>query len=148
MRDVDPFVGVTSIAADPDWTEQGPARAYWQRAGFAELTETAEARRDALERILPRLKIADRCTLDGRHLIVRGDLRTYRIHLGSADILMEPDHSCLCIVPARGKAGGKVYLPFEDDRLSLILSKAFLLAADTEITDASIRARLEAVSSP
>ncbi|MGW2519827.1 DUF7737 domain-containing protein [Streptomyces sp. NPDC001617] len=36
------------------------------------------------------------------------------------------------------RSNGKVFLPFEDDRLSLILSKAFLLAADTEITDESI----------
>ncbi|MEV7891754.1 DUF4132 domain-containing protein [Streptomyces sp. NPDC002817] len=138
MRDVDLFVGVTSIAADPDWTEQGPGRSYWERAGFAELSESAEARRDALARILPRLKVADRCALDGRFLVVRGDLRTYRIHLGSANILMEPDNSYLCIVPSRGKVGGKVFLPFEDDRLTVILSKALLLAADTEITDPSI----------
>ncbi|MFG2122634.1 DUF4132 domain-containing protein [Streptomyces sp. NPDC048710] len=138
MRDVDLFVGVTSIAADPDWTDRGPVRTYWERAGFAELTASAEARRDVLERILPRLKIADRCTLDGRFLVVRGDLRTYRIHLGSANILMTPDDSYLCIVPAGRSGDGKVFLPFEDDRLSLILSKAFLLAADTEITDETI----------
>ncbi|MGI5457713.1 DUF4132 domain-containing protein [Streptomyces sp. CA-249302] len=139
MRDVDLFVGVTSVAADPDWTDGGPVRAYWERAGFAELTASAEARRDVLERVLPRLRIADRCSLDGRFLVVRGDLRTYKIHLGSANILMEPDDSYLCIVPARGKAGdGKVFLPFEDDRLALILSKAFLLADDTRIADASI----------
>ncbi|WP_316742620.1 DUF4132 domain-containing protein [Streptomyces sp. MK7] len=138
MRDVDLFVGVTSIAADPDWTDNGPERTYWERSGFAELTASAEARRDALARILPRLKIADRCSLDGRFLVVAGDLRTYRIHLGSANILMEPDGSYLCIVPARRPGDGKVFLPFEDDRLSLILSKAFLLAADTEITDETI----------
>lgn len=138
MRDVDLFVGVTSIAADPDWTDQGPERSYWQRAGFAELTESAEVRREALQRILPRLRIADRCSLDGRFLVVRGDLRTYRIHLGSANILMEPDGAYLCIVPVRGKDSGTVFLPFEDDRLSLILSKAFLLAADTKISDQSI----------
>ncbi|MFE5891393.1 DUF4132 domain-containing protein [Streptomyces sp. NPDC056462] len=145
MRDIDLFVGVTSIAADPDWTDAGPGRAYWERAGFAELTESAASRRDALERILPRLRIADRCSLDGRFLVVRGDLRTYRIHLGSANILMEPDGSYLCVVPARDKRdkdGGRVFLPFEDDRLSLILSKAFLLAADTQITDGSILAQI------
>lgn len=140
MRDVDLFVGVTSIAADPDWTDRGEDRyaAYWRTAGFGALTTSAEVRREALERILPRLRIADRCTLDGRFLVVRGDLRTYRIHLGSANILMEPDDSYLCIVPARGKGAGTVFLPFEDDRLSLILSKAFLLAADTKITDETI----------
>ncbi len=138
MRDIDLFVGVTSIAADPDWTDAGPERRYWERASFAELTESAEARRDALERILPRLKIADRCSLDGRFLVVRGEWRTYKIHLGSANILMGPDDSYLCIVPAGRTGGGKVFLPFEDDRLSLILSKAFLLAADSGTTDESI----------
>ncbi|MER5800967.1 DUF4132 domain-containing protein [Streptomyces mirabilis] len=143
MRDVDLFVGVTSIAADPDWTDGGPERTYWERTGFAELTESAEARRDVLARILPRLKIAGRCTLDGRFLIVRGELRTYKIHLGSANILMEPDDSYLCIVPARRSGDGKVFLPFEDERLTLILSKAFLLAADTEITDESILTQIK-----
>ena len=140
MRDVDLFVGVTSIAADPDWTDRGEDRyaAYWRTATFGALTASAEVRREALERILPRLKIAGRCSLDGRFLVVRGDLGTYKIHLGSANILMEPDDAYLCIVPSRGKGDGKVFLPFEDERLSLILSKAFMLAADTEITDESI----------
>ncbi|GAA2416710.1 hypothetical protein GCM10010191_28930 [Actinomadura vinacea] len=147
MRDVDLFIGVTSIAADPDWADGGEDRhlAYWRAAGFGALTASAEVRRDALARILPRTKIADRCDLDGRFLRVRGDLRTYKIHLGSGNILMEPDDSYLCVVPARGKdAGGtgKVFLPFEDERLALILSKAFLLAADTAITDQSILAQL------
>ncbi|MGW4555208.1 DUF4132 domain-containing protein [Streptomyces sp. NPDC004365] len=140
MRDVDLFVGVTSIAADPEWADRGEDRygGYWRRASFGALTASAEVRREVLERILPRLKIAARCTLEGRFLVVRGDLRTYRVHLGSANILMEPDDSYLCIVPSRGKGDGKVFLPFEDERLSLVLSKAFLLAADTDITDESI----------
>ncbi|MEU6322138.1 DUF4132 domain-containing protein [Streptomyces sp. NPDC047009] len=141
MRDVDLFVGVTSIAADPDWSDRGEDRyaAYWRTATFGELTASAEARRDALERILPRLRIADRCSLDGRYLVVRGDLGSYRIHLGSSNILMEPDDAYLCIVPSRRSSGdGKVFLPFEDERLSLILSKAFLLAADTKITAETI----------
>ncbi|MFI1096785.1 DUF4132 domain-containing protein [Streptomyces sp. NPDC020917] len=139
MRDVDLFVGVTSIAADPDWADRGEDRytAYWHRTTFGELTEGAQVRRAALERILPRLKIAGRCSLDGRFLVVRGDLATYRIHLGSANILMEPGGSYLCIVPAR-REGGTVFLPFEDDRLSLIISKALLLAADARITDESV----------
>jgi hypothetical protein len=140
MRDIDLFVGVTSIAADPEWTDRGEDRytAYWRTTGFGELTANAEVRREALQRILPRLTIADRCTLDGRYLTVRGDLGTYRIHLGSANILMEPDDAYLCIVPSRRKADAKVFLPFEDDRLALVLSKAFLLAADSRITDPTI----------
>lgn len=140
MRDVDLFVGVTSISADPTWTDRGEDRyaAYWRSASFGELTANAEIRREALRRIVPRLRIADRCTLDGRYLTVRGDLTTYRIHLGSANVLMAPDDAYLCVVPARRKADPGVFLPFEDDRLALILSKAALLAADSAITDPTI----------
>ncbi len=55
MRDVDLFVAVTSIAADPQWTDRGEDRyaAYWHATTFGELTATAEVRRAALERILP-----------------------------------------------------------------------------------------------
>ncbi|MBA9002915.1 DUF4132 domain-containing protein [Thermomonospora cellulosilytica] len=142
MRDVDLFVGVTSLAADPDWARRREDP-YWEyRLGnaFGELTPSAEARREALARILPRTRIADRCELTDRFLVVRGDLRTYRIHLGSANILMDPDGAYLCVVPAR--SGPAVHLPFQEDRLSLILSKAFLLAADTGITDESIRGQI------
>jgi hypothetical protein len=145
MRDVDLFVGVTSVAADPQWLDRGPDRyhAYWREASFGDLTESAIVRRELLAEILPSLKIADRLTLEERYLVVRGNLRTYRIHLGSANIQMEPDDQYLCIVPARGRGAGKVFLPFpEDDRFSVILSKAFLLAADDRITDPTITHQL------
>ncbi|MFC6016940.1 DUF4132 domain-containing protein [Plantactinospora solaniradicis] len=145
MRDVDLFVSVTSIAADPYWTDRRTEHGdYWRAESRRELGATAQVRRTALERILPRTKIADRCTLTDRYLVVRGELRTYRIHLGSANILMEPDDTYLCIVPARRTPTGDIFLPFEEDRLGLILSKAFLLADDTRITDASIVAQLRA----
>jgi hypothetical protein len=73
----------------------------------------------------------------------RGDVRTYKIHLGSGNILMEPNDQYLCIVPARGIGSGgpasKVFLPFEGDgTLAIILSKAFLLAEDSKIRDPTI----------
>ena len=73
-------------------------------------------------------------------LVVKGKLRTYKIHLGSGNILMEPNDQYLCIVPSQaGPGGDSVLLPFEGDRtLSIILSKAFLLANDTKIKDQSI----------
>jgi hypothetical protein len=140
MRDVDLFVGVTSVAADQAWNDRGVDRfaPYRGTAGFGELTAHAEVRREALERILPRLRIAGRCAVEGRFLVVRGDLTTYRIHLGSANVLMGPGDTYLCVVPARKAGTASVFLPFEDERLSLILSKAFLLAADSRITDRSI----------
>jgi hypothetical protein len=142
MRDVDLFIGVTSIAADPTWVTRGAREhdTYWHRVGFGELGESAQIRRQALERLVPRLAIADRCTLTDRYLVVRGNLRTYKVHLGSANILMEPNDEYLCIVPGREDRGPKVFLPFEEDGgvLSVVLSKAFLLAADDRITDTSI----------
>jgi hypothetical protein len=142
MRDVDLFVGVASIAADPTWEDRGGDRfyRYWEAASFGDLGETAKTRRAVLTEIVPQLRIADRCDLTDRFLVVRGDLRTYKIHLGSGNVLMEPNDEYLCIVPGRSKAvPGNVFLPFEDDqRLSVILSKAFLLAEDRKIRDETI----------
>ncbi|MET9243903.1 DUF4132 domain-containing protein [Nonomuraea sp. NPDC003709] len=133
LRDADLAVGVTSTGLDPEGHGD-----YWQSYSFGDLTESAQVRRDALAGLLPRLAIADRCTLADRFLRVRGNLRTYKIHLGSGNILMEPNDAYLCIVPHG--TGDQVFLPFEEDggMLSIILSKAFLLAADAAITDPSI----------
>ncbi|MEU4231877.1 DUF4132 domain-containing protein [Nonomuraea sp. NPDC026600] len=140
MRDVDLFVAVTSITADPQWADSGPDRLrdYWRTGSFAALPPSAEVRRDVLSRLIRRTAIADRCAMTDRFLVVQGDLRTYKIHLGSANILMEPNDAYLCIVSAVDPHAG-LFLPFEEDgRLALILSKAFLLANDTAITDPSI----------
>jgi Domain of unknown function (DUF4132) len=143
MRDADLFLGTTSIGADPEWLDHGGRRqfggVYWHRFGFGELNSSAEIRREVLQRLLPGLTIMDRCTLMERFLHVRGDVRTYRIHLNSGNILMSPNNRYLRIVTARHPQMAKVVLPFDDDRvLTAILSKAFLLAADTELTDPSV----------
>jgi len=146
MRDVDLFVGVTSVGNDPNWHDRGVEGRYagaWDRFAFGELSATAQTRRELLDLLVPKLKIADQCSLEERFLVVRGKLRTYKIHLGSGNILMAPNDQYLCIVPARGLSENKVFLPFEgDSTLSVILSKAFLLAADTKITDPSITAQI------
>lgn len=148
LRDVDLFVGVASVGNDPLWADGGPGgqyREYWQSYSFGELSATAQTRRALLERLIPRLKIAERCTLADRFLIVRGSIRTYKIHLGSGNILMEPNDQYLCIVPKQTIAGSeRVQLPFEgDNTLSIILSKAFLLADDTKIKDPTITSQLK-----
>jgi hypothetical protein len=147
MRDVDLFVGVASVGNDPNWSDGGPGgqyRDYWQSYSFGELSATAQTRKTLLERLIPRLKIADKCTLTDRFLVVRGSKRTYKIHLGSGNILMEPNDQYLCIVPKQTVAGGeRVHLPFEgDSTLSIILSKAFLLADDAKIIDPTITSQL------
>lgn len=147
MRDVDLFVGVASLGNDPAWSDGGPAgrfRNYWQDYAFGDLGETAKTRAEVLGKLLPRLKIAARCALDGKFLTVRGDLRTYKIHLGSGNILMEPNDQYLCIVPGRSEETGDLFLPFEGDRmLAIILSKAFLLADDTGIKDPTIVSQIK-----
>ncbi|MFH8785837.1 DUF4132 domain-containing protein [Streptomyces roseoverticillatus] len=146
LRDVDLFVGVASLGNDPAWQDGGPEgrfRDYWNAYGFGELSQSAETRRDLLARLVPRLAIADRCTVEGRFLHVRGDLHPYKIHLGSGNILIAPHDRYLCIVP-KGTGGPDAgHLPFEGDRtLSVILSKAVLLAGDKEITDPTITSQL------
>ncbi len=144
IRDVDLFVGVASVGNDPNWADSGGLvgyRDYWHSYSFGELPEVAKTRRAVLERLVPRLKIRDVCTLTDRFLTVKGTLRTYQIHIGSGNILMKPNDEYLCIVPDSRKRASSpgVYLPFEGDRtLSIILSKAFLLAADDQITDPTI----------
>ena len=150
LRDVDLFVSVAGVAADPEFPLNAPDPwiETWHEQAFDELTPIGAGRRELLERILPSLPIADRAAIDGRFLVVRGRLNRYRIHLGSANVLIEPGSRHLCIVAAGGgrRPGepGYVWLPFEgDDTLSVILSKAMMLAADDTIKDAAIRAQIE-----
>lgn len=152
MRDVDLFVGVASVGNDPTWVDGGEQRnrhlGYWQEYAFGELSATAETRKQLLGRLIPRLKIGKKCSFDGRFFVVEGSLRTYKIHLGSGNILMKPDDQYLCIVPGQmsrtNKKADNVYLPFEGDRtMAIILSKAILLADDHKISDPTITHQIE-----
>ncbi|WP_254389733.1 DUF4132 domain-containing protein [Streptomyces sp. AC550_RSS872] len=147
LRDVDLFVGVASVGNDPTWQDGGPDgrfREYWTSYGFGELGASAQTRRGLLECLIPRLTIADRCTIEGRFLQVKGERHTYKIHLGSGNILMTPNDQYLCIVPKSNPAAPQAgYLPYEGDRmLAVILSKAMMLADDTRITDPTILSQL------
>jgi len=149
MRDVDLFVGVASVGNDPQWVDSGgelPAyRDYWQSYSFGELSETAKTRKEILEQIIPRLKISKVAEIKDKFLVIRGKLRTYKIHIGSTNILMEPNDQYLCIVPDRREKDytQNIFLPFEGDNgLSLILSKAFLLADDDKIADETITSQI------
>ena len=149
MRDVDLFVGVASVGNDPTWSDSGGLptyRDYWQSYSFGELSEIAKNRKEILQGLVPRLKIANVAHITDKFLIVKGKLRTYKIHIGSTNILMEPNDQYLCIVPDRSKknAAEGVFLPFEGDNgLSIIISKAFLLANDDKITDTTITSQIK-----
>lgn len=147
LRDVDLFVGVCSVGNDPAWADSGARpewRDYWQGYAFGELTTTAEIRKQVLEALLPKLKIRDVARVDGRYVVVRGKRAEYAIHIGSGNIQIRPDNRYLCIVPKSATAGqGKMYLPFEGDRtLSIVISKALMLADDDKIQDPTISRQL------
>ena len=150
MRDVDLFVGVCSIGTDPALQALGTTGTlgtYIQSTATADLTANALIRKDVLDNIVSKLAIAPRCQFEGKYLIVRGDIRSYKIHLASGNILMTPNDQYLCIVQDHKKTDAAIdgiYLPFEGDHmLSVILSKALLLANDLKITDPSIVAQIK-----
>lgn len=145
MRACDLFTAVASIAADPTWLDRGqnvqhPSQwgqatdIYWRNVNTGELVESGKRRHAILARIVPRLAIADKLSLTDKALVVRGTRHTYEIHLGSGAVSRNGRH--ICIVPKNTAMADKVWLPFEGDRtLSIIISKAVLLAADDKITD-------------
>ena len=126
----------------------------WTRSSIARISEcggsrSRQTRKAVLERIVPRLKIASKLKLEDRYLVVQGTRHEYEIHLGSGACSRGGQH--ICIVPktfAEGDKkstveGDKIWLPFEGDRtLSIIISKALLLAADDKITDPVILRQL------
>ena len=98
------------------------------------MVESGKRRLAILARLVPRLAIADQLTLTDKALVVRGARHTYEIHLGSGAASRRGRP--ICIVPKSMSAADKIWLPFEGDRtLSIIISKAVLLASDDVISD-------------
>ncbi|UXI70134.1 hypothetical protein [Tahibacter amnicola] len=97
------------------------------------------------------LAIAGTLRIKGMHwdegfLHVEGKRASYRIHLLSAAVHVMPGaHLCIILDPA-GKEDD-VYLPFADTdaMISMILSKALMLADDKAIRDPAILSQLEAL---
>lgn len=127
MRDLDLVVSVAGT--DP--------------AGHASPSRVA-SRAQLLATLIDELRLAG-VRVDGTSAVVRGSRATYRVHLTSGSIHVEPG-GYLCVVPASfgGTTHKRLFLPFADeDRMtSVILSKVLLLAEDEKITDPSILAQL------
>ncbi|MCX4468912.1 DUF4132 domain-containing protein [Micromonospora sp. NBC_01655] len=105
----------------------------------------AASRAQLLAALIDDLGLA-RVTVDGASAVVRGSRATYRVHLNSGSIHVEPG-GYLCVVPASfgDTAHRSLFLPFADeDRMtSVILSKVLLLNEDEKITDPAILAQLD-----
>lgn len=127
MRDLDLVVSVAGI--DP--------------AGYASPLHVA-SRIELLASLIDDLGLA-RVTIDGTAAVVRGSRATYRVHLDSGSVHVEPG-GYLCVVPASfgGTAHPSLFLPFADeDRMTnIILSRVLLLNEDEKIADPTILAQL------
>jgi Domain of unknown function (DUF4132) len=147
MRDLDLFVSTCGVALDPAWQDVGDEalRVQWRELAFGELLESARIRRDVLEHTLPELSIADRCAVYDRELVVTGTRATYRIHIGTGRVRLDP-HGTPLVLPERRGAGAelaRLFLPVEaDDTLSTVLGTAFTLANDDALTDEAVLSQL------
>jgi len=146
MRDVDLFVSVTSIGADPDWLDRKEGRRFdknWSDFSFGPLAAAGEIRYQVLAELVPRLAIADRCEFDDSYLVVAGDLRTYRIHLGSGLVRMSPTGAQLRISSPPNQRAARLLLPIDDDQVLIrILASALTLANDSAIKNDELRTRI------
>jgi hypothetical protein len=136
--DISRLVEYCCIAHDPTWYTHGEVRGfpnYWMSTAQAPLSNAAQTRRRLLERLLPRMPIADVCSFDGDALLIRGSFQTYRLHLGSANVTIGPRNVCI----HRNPGEPDTYVPFGGDHmLARLLSLAFLLGNDARITDSRL----------
>lgn len=145
MRDIDLVVATASIGTDASWQAWEAARQAgkltWeqQQANYQLMAAaTAKTRAAWLRELIPALHLSERVWIDDHFARVQGHRHSYRIHLGSGNIHLEPSGRYLCIVPRMSRQ--QLYLPFEesDPRTVEILSKILLLAQDDRITDPDI----------
>jgi hypothetical protein len=104
-----------------------------------EATASTVEMRAALVKETCELLGLDNVELKANHVMVRGELGTYSVHLGSAGVSVMPG-TAIPIVAVHAQHRGRLFLPFADDdpRTAEVLSKVLLLARDREIRDPSI----------
>lgn len=127
MRDLDLVVSVAHAGGvDPEAT----ASTTDMRAAL--IRETARL-----------LKLANIEFAGDRHVVIKGTLGEYSLHLGSGIVHRRPG-GAVCIIPVGSQHRGRVFLPFADDdpKTAEIVSKTLLLARDHQIKDPAILEQL------
>jgi len=114
-------------------------------AGAAELgfssRQTAQFRAAMLRQLARALRQWNIYTSEsGMHALVQGALATYRVHLGSGTVFLEPEGRSIMVPLPESDSG----LPLEavDPGTARILLTVLTLARDTEITTPAFRAQL------
>jgi hypothetical protein len=84
--------------------------------------------------------------IEKQRAIIKGELANYAIHLGSGTIHKMPGGT-LWVIPVHSQHRGRIFLPFADNdpKTAEIISKALMLARDTEIKDPGIIAQIRAL---
>lgn len=91
-----------------------------------------------------RLFKLDNVKVEGSHVLVKGKMAEYSVHLGSAVVHQVPGRY-LSILPVHSQHRGRLFLPFADDdpKSAEVLSKVILLAKDHEIQDPTILSQIK-----
>lgn len=127
MRDVDLVVSVAHVGGvDPETSHSS----IEMRAVL--MAETA------------RMFKLDNIKIEGSHVLVKGQMAEYSVHLGSAVVHQTPGRY-LSILPVHSQHRGRLFLPFADDdpKSAEVLSKVLLLAKDNEIQDPTILSQIK-----
>ncbi|MCF2949140.1 DUF4132 domain-containing protein [Paraglaciecola aquimarina] len=152
FRDISLFIEVASIGREPLWEDEKAEKLqgykdYWHLYSFGELTETAKSRKNILERLIPHLTLGHHMSLDGSFLVISGKINNYKIHIGSAQILIQKNEQVLYFETQKTniKSKDNIHSLFEIDSILLaILSKAHVLVDDDKIKYPSFLAQLSA----
>ncbi|MBX6342929.1 MAG: hypothetical protein IRY97_10760 [Thermomicrobiaceae bacterium] len=117
-----------------------------QRDGAVRLSTEGYQRRGELVRALVSEIDLPNVAVDGHFARIEGRRASYRVHLASGTIHIEPGNY-LCIVPKSWETPADgLYIPFADEgdrQVSVVVSKVLLLARDDQITDPRILAQIE-----
>ncbi len=127
MRDVDLVVSVAHVGGvDP------------------EASHSSVEMRAVLMKETARLFKLDNIKIEGSHVLVKGQMAEYSVHLGSAVVHQTPGRY-LSILPVHSQHRGRLFLPFADDdpKSAEVLSKVLLLAKDNEIQDPTILSQIK-----
>ncbi|MBQ1327479.1 MAG: DUF4132 domain-containing protein [Eubacterium sp.] len=126
MRDVDLVVSCAHAGdIDPEMTHS-----------------TIEMRRAIAEFLIPMFKLKN-VELKESHAIIKGQLATYNLHLGSG-VIHQQAGPMINVLPVHSQKRGRIFLPFVDDdpKTSEIMSKLIMLSEDKKIKDPAILAQI------
>ncbi|ANA15292.1 hypothetical protein APT_10009 (plasmid) [Acetobacter pasteurianus NBRC 101655] len=156
MRDLDLMISIAAsdVSFNAETIYAIPDLGVWRRqAGLADIPlpkephfgALAASRRDEIAVIVKSMKVDDRLRFEGPYIMIEGKRHQYRLHLGSADVMILPDLRHLFLSTTLSNSArqkGSAYKPLhDDDRLDLILQRIIMLLNDDRIRDKDILAQ-------